>query len=109
MELKRAHAAAGLTRACLHCQFGLSASKQLGEAALLLLDADKEDQHDKTAKELAELGTLDKEAGTSGFKKLASKLAQDVLDDKDLPKDSLVVDNPNDVPLSGLKLATETQ
>ncbi|GAB1527731.1 hypothetical protein RhiTH_010919 [Rhizoctonia solani] len=68
--------------------FGLSASKQLGEAALLLPDADKEDQHNKTAKELAELDTLDKEAGTSGFKKLASKLAQDVLDDKDLPKDS---------------------
>ncbi|QRW24063.1 hypothetical protein RhiXN_10387 [Rhizoctonia solani] len=109
MELKRTHAAAGLTRACLHCQFGLSASKQLGEAALSLPDADKEDQHNETAEELAELDTSDKEAGTSGFKKLASKLAQDVLDDKDLPEDSLEVDNPNDVPLSGLKLATESE
>ncbi|KAG8727155.1 hypothetical protein FRC11_013804, partial [Ceratobasidium sp. 423] len=80
MELKRNHAAAGLTHARLHCQFGIPAMKQ--EAALP--DAEKDDQHDETAEELAEVDELDEESTAYSIKKLADKLAQDVIDDEDL-------------------------
>ncbi|EUC62985.1 hypothetical protein RSOL_468460, partial [Rhizoctonia solani AG-3 Rhs1AP] len=89
MELKREHAAAGLTRARLHRQFGIPATKQA--AALSLPDAQREDQHDEMAEELAEIDMAEEEATAYGIKKLASKLAQDVIDDED-PSD----DDEND-------------
>ncbi|CCO34166.1 hypothetical protein BN14_08259 [Rhizoctonia solani AG-1 IB] len=84
MELKRNHAAAGLTRARLHRQFGLQATK---EAAPLLPEAERQDQHDETAEELAEVD-IDEEAAAYRIKELANKLAQDVIDNEDPPEDN---------------------
>ncbi|CUA68261.1 Zinc finger BED domain-containing protein 4 [Homo sapiens] [Rhizoctonia solani] len=81
MELKRNHAAAGLTRARLRRQFGLPLTKL---ETVPLPDSKKEDEHDETAEELAEIDT-DDELTTNSIRKLAEKLAQDVNDDSDLP------------------------
>ncbi|KAG8683760.1 hypothetical protein FRC11_013106, partial [Ceratobasidium sp. 423] len=90
MELKRNHAATGLTHIRLHRQFGIPAMKQ--EAALP--DAEKDDQHDETAEELAEVDELDEESTAYSIKKLADKLVQDVIDDEDLPEDVANDDPP---------------
>ncbi|KAG8706607.1 hypothetical protein FRC11_008098, partial [Ceratobasidium sp. 423] len=90
MELKGNHAAAGLTCARLHHQFGIPDMKQ--EA--VLPNAEKDDQHDETAKELAKVDELDEESTAYSIKKLADKLAQDVIDDEDLPEDVANSDPP---------------
>ncbi|KAG8725654.1 hypothetical protein FRC11_001749, partial [Ceratobasidium sp. 423] len=62
------------------------------EAALP--DVEKDDQHDKTAEELAEVDELDEESTTYSIKKLVDKLVQDVIDDEDLPEDVANNDPP---------------
>ncbi|CUA69542.1 hypothetical protein RSOLAG22IIIB_08550 [Rhizoctonia solani] len=95
MESKRTHAAAGLTRARLRRQFGLSTTKQ--EATPSLPDSEIFDQHDETAEELAEID-IDEESPTCGIKELANQLAQDVIDDQDPPDSE---DDADDVPVPG--------
>ncbi|CUA74385.1 hypothetical protein RSOLAG22IIIB_11179 [Rhizoctonia solani] len=89
MELKQKHAAAGLTRARLHRQFGISVGKQ--EAMPLLPDAETKDQHNETAEELAEIDA-DEDLGAYSICNLAEKLAQDVIDDEDPPEDDVADD-----------------
>ncbi|KDN49419.1 hypothetical protein RSAG8_02121, partial [Rhizoctonia solani AG-8 WAC10335] len=91
MELKRNHAAAGLTRARLHRQFGLPATKQEAAPEPPLRGTEK-DQHDETAEELAEID-MNEESTVYSIRKLADKLAQDVIDDSDPPDSEDDADN----------------
>ncbi|KAG8695140.1 hypothetical protein FRC11_001713, partial [Ceratobasidium sp. 423] len=77
-------------RTRLHRQFGIPDTKQ--EAAPQLSDTEKEDQHDETAEELEEVN-LEEESAAYSIKKLAGKLAQDVINDED-PLEDDVGDDP---------------
>ncbi|KAG8709136.1 hypothetical protein FRC11_005871, partial [Ceratobasidium sp. 423] len=91
MELKRGHAAAGLTRDRLRRQF-----------------AEKEDKHDETAEELAEIDMSDEGSNAYSIKQLANSLVQDVLDDEDLLEDGTDADAMDDNSLMALKPPTES-
>ena len=82
MELKRKHAAEGLTRARLKRQFG----------GLPVLDVDSTthtqpqgDQHDETVEEIGE-DAVEDDPAASDITALAARLLQDVVDDEDPPE-----------------------
>ncbi|KAG9081341.1 hypothetical protein FRC06_005628, partial [Ceratobasidium sp. 370] len=85
MDLKRKHAAAGLTRARLQRQFGLPTPN--GNAIISPNYDAVADQHDEHAEEVAEAGLLDEDPASYDITALAAKLHQDVVDDDD-PSDS---------------------
>ncbi|KAG8684778.1 hypothetical protein FRC08_013491 [Ceratobasidium sp. 394] len=81
MDLKRKHAAAGLTRARLQRQFGLHAPDK--DAAISPNHDAVADQHDEHAEEVAEADLLDEDPASYDINALAASLRQDVIDDDD--------------------------
>ncbi|KDN35540.1 hypothetical protein RSAG8_11497, partial [Rhizoctonia solani AG-8 WAC10335] len=101
MNLKRQHAALGLTRARLQREFGISTTHPDGVALLPQGDRDAEkDQHDETAEEVAEIDMLDDDQTAYGMITLAARLHQDTIDDED-PEDE--GEEPEEAPLVAIE------
>ncbi|KAG8751189.1 hypothetical protein FRC11_009624, partial [Ceratobasidium sp. 423] len=60
------------------------------------VQSEKEDQHNETVEELAEIDGMDEESTSYSIKELTSRLAQDVIDDEDPPVDNADNDANND-------------
>ncbi|QRV84724.1 hAT family dimerization protein [Ceratobasidium sp. AG-Ba] len=81
MDLKRKHAAEGMTRARLQRQFG-----SLSIDPTSSVDHNSEsnsDQHDETAEQIADTDMMDEDPAAHDITALAARLHQDVLDDED--------------------------
>lgn len=83
MELKRKHAAEGLTRTRLKRQFG---GVPVLDVNSITHVQSQDDQHDETAEELAE-DSVEDDPAASDITALAARLHQDVVDDEDPPED----------------------
>ncbi|KAG8689624.1 hypothetical protein FRC11_001571, partial [Ceratobasidium sp. 423] len=96
MNLKRQHAALGLTRARLQWAFGISTSHPDGVAPLLQGDPDsiENDQHDETTEGVVEIDRLHEEQVAYGMTTLAAKLQQDTIDDEDPPDTNVEPEEP---------------
>lgn len=95
MDLKRKHAADGLTHARLKRQFGSPAL----DTVLAKCAETPGYQHDDTAKEMAEIDMLGEDEASLDIIALATQLGQEVLDDEDLPDDE-TQSNDTPAPLS---------
>ncbi|CAE6478675.1 unnamed protein product [Rhizoctonia solani] len=79
MDLKRKHAAEGLTRSRLKRQFG---PQKIEPAFSPVVSASQIDQNDEAAEEIADVDMMDEDPGID-FRAVAAQLRQDVLDDED--------------------------
>ncbi|CCO38071.1 hypothetical protein BN14_12235 [Rhizoctonia solani AG-1 IB] len=79
MDLKRKHAAGGLTRSRLKRQFGLSETEPILFAATPNTPIDL---NDEAAEEVADIDMMEEDTGPD-FTNVAAQLYQDVVDDED--------------------------
>ncbi|KDN48405.1 hypothetical protein RSAG8_02997, partial [Rhizoctonia solani AG-8 WAC10335] len=79
MDLKRKHAAEGLTRSRLKRQFG---PQKIEPAFSPVISATQVDQNDEAAEEVADVDMMEEDPGLD-FRVVAAQLRQDVIDDED--------------------------